>query len=58
MFAQYITYYAIVLGRGRFFVATLYTPLVSIFSFYLYFFLYLLTCTGHTVDRMNIVRGS
>jgi len=36
-----------------------YTPKVSIFSFYLsIFFMYLLTCTGRTVDRMNIVNGS
>jgi len=35
-----------------------YTPFVSIFSFYLYFFIFLLTCTGRTVDRRNIVNGS
>jgi len=37
-----------------------YTPMGSIFSFYeyIYIFMSLLTCTGRTIDRMNIVNGS
>jgi len=35
------------------------SPSVYFFlSIFLYFYVYLLTCTGRTVDRMNIVNGA